>query len=104
MTAGAGTIRKKHRKVFRAGPRVVQKPTNPEEPPLKIAELARMTPAGLQEVAVSLDIEFPDALARQDLLYRILGAHSEKGGRIVARGTLHLLVEGFGFVRSAINS
>lgn len=104
MTAGAGTIRKKHRKVFRAGPRVVQKPTNPEEPPLKIAELARMTPAGLQEVAVSLDIEFPDALARQDLLYRILGAHSEKGGRIVARGTLHMLVEGFGFVRSAINS
>ena len=63
-----------------------------------------MPPAELQEVATRLGIEDADALSRQDLLYRILGAHTGQGGRAVAQGTLHRLVEGFGFLRSPINS
>lgn len=108
LTAGAGTHRRRSRRVFRAGPRVLQKQEpvaeDPDLEPLLMAELVRLTPAQLQGVATDLGIEFADALPRQDLLYRILGAHSERGGKIIARGTLHLLVEGFGFLRSAINS
>ena len=104
LSSGAGTIRRRSRKVFRAGPRVLEKSAAPSGPILKTAELARMPPAELQKVASGLGIEAPDTLPRQDLLYRILGAHAARRGRLVAQGTLHRLVEGFGFLRSPINS
>ncbi len=104
LSSGAGTIRRRSRKVFRAGPRVLEKAPTPSGPVLYTAELARMSPPELQQVAVDLGIESPDALTRQDLLYRVLGAHTSQGGRVVAQGTLHRLVEGFGFLRSPINS
>ncbi len=104
LSSGAGTIRRRSRKVFRAGPRVLEASQTPAGPILNTADLAHMTPVELQEVAAGLDIEAPDALARQDLLYRILGAHTGRGGRLMARGTLHRLVEGFGFLRCPINS
>ena len=104
LSSGAGTIRRRSRKVFRAGPRVLEKAPPAEGPVLYTAELARMTPENLQEIAAGLGIDAPDALTRQDLLYRVLGAHTTKGGRVVAQGTLHRLVEGFGFLRSPINS
>ena len=104
LSSGAGTLRRRSRKVFRAGPRVLEKTPPPSGPVLYTAELARMSPPALQQVAADLGIESPDALTRQDLLYGVLGAHSSQGGRVVARGTLHRLVEGFGFLRSPINS
>ena len=104
LSSGSGTIRRRSRKVFRAGPRVLEKAPPPEGPVLYTAELARMTPEKLQEIAAGLGVESPDALTRQDLLYRLLGAHTNQGGRVVAQGTLHRLVEGFGFLRSPINS
>ncbi len=104
LSSGAGTIRRRSRKVFRAGPRVLEKAAPPSGPTLYTAELARMSPEDLQRVAGDLGIDTPDALTRQDLLYRVLGAHTTQGGRVVAQGTLHRLVEGFGFLRSPINS
>ena len=104
LSSGAGTIRRRSRKVFRAGPRVLEKTPPPSGPVLYTAELARMSPPDLQRVAADLGIDTPDALTRQDLLYRVLGAHTSQGGRVVAQGTLHRLVEGFGFLRSPINS
>ena len=104
LSSGAGTLRRRSRKVFRAGPRVLEKTPPPSGPVLYTAELARMSPPALQQVAADLGIESPDALTRQDLLYGVLGAHSSQGGRVVAQGTLHRLVEGFGFLRSPINS
>ncbi len=104
LSSGAGTIRRRSRKVFRAGPRVLEKTPPPSGPVLYTAELARMSPPDLQQVAADLGVESPDALTRQDLLYGVLGAHTSQGGRVVAQGTLHRLVEGFGFLRSPINS
>ncbi len=102
LNSGAGAARRKPRKV-RSGSSV------PEEAPaagptLHTAELARMPPREMEKVAAGLDIPSPDDLNRQDLLYRILGAHTTAGGRVVAQGTFHQLVEGFGFLRSPINS
>ena len=104
LSSGAGTIRRRSRKVFRAGPRVLEQTPPPSGPVLYTAELARMSPPDLQQVAADLGVESPDALTRQDLLYGVLGAHTSQGGRVVAQGTLHRLVEGFGFLRSPINS
>ena len=102
VTSGAGGIRRRPKRVFRAGPRVPEETTS--APPLYTAELARMAPAELEEVGAGLGIDSPEDLTRQDLLYRILGAHTQAGGRVIAQGTLHRLVEGFGFLRSPINS
>lgn len=104
LSSGAGTIRRRSRKVFRAGPRVLEKTVAPSGPILETAALARMSPAELQKVAAGLEIEAPETLPRQNLLYRVLRAHSARDGRLVAQGTLHRLVEGFGFLRSPINS
>ncbi|MYF13723.1 MAG: hypothetical protein F4228_03370, partial [Acidobacteria bacterium] len=82
LSSGAGTIRRRSRKVFRAGPRVLEKAPAPSGPVLYTAELARMSPPDLQEVAADLGIDTPDALTRQDLLYRVLGAHTSQGGRV----------------------
>ena len=44
LSSGAGTIRRRSRKVFRAGPRVLEKAAPPSGPVLYTAELARMNP------------------------------------------------------------
>ncbi len=103
LSSGAGAIRRKPQKVFRSGPRVVEEGP-PPGPTLHTAELARMSPREMEEVATGLGIPAPDDLTRQDLLYRILGAHATAGGRVIAQGTFHQLAEGFGFLRSPINS
>ena len=108
LSSGAGTIRRRARRIFRAGPRILKK-TGDETaaepiPLLRTPELARMTPRELTALAETLGIETPDALSRQELHYQIVAAHTARGGRIIAQGTLHRLVEGFGFLRSPINS
>ncbi len=103
LSTGAGAIRRKPQKVLRSGPRVLEEGPAPG-PTLHTAELARMSPREMEEAATGLGIPAPDDLTRQDLLYRILGAHTTAGGRVIAQGTFHQLAEGFGFLRSPINS
>ena len=39
-------------------------------------------------------------MAKQDLIYSLLKAQSEKHGSILAEGVLEILTEGYGFLRS----
>jgi transcription termination factor Rho len=59
---------------------------------MKITELARM----VQE----LGIEGVSGLRKQDLIFAILQATSEKRGEVYGEGTLEVLSDGFGFLRS----
>ncbi|MCI0454293.1 MAG: transcription termination factor Rho [Candidatus Dadabacteria bacterium] len=51
-------------------------------------------------MARSLNIEEISRMSKQDLIYAILRAESEKEGVIYAEGVLEILSEGYGFLRS----
>ncbi len=104
MNAGTGRPRWRRRRVFRSGPRVLEKAAPPIPEDLDTAELAGRAPAALCEVARKLDIEAPDALSRAELIHHILSAHASRGGKAFARGAFYKLEEGFGFLRPPIRS
>jgi len=55
----------------------------------------------LLEIASSLDIENPQELKRQDLMFEILKAQTKKGGYILFTGILEMKPEGYSFLRNA---
>ncbi len=104
LRSGPGRPRWRRRKVFRSGPRVLERSAPPAPEDLNTAELATRTLAELSELGEQLDIEAPDAYPRAELIHRILSAHSSRGGKAFARGAFYRLVEGFGFLRPPIRS
>jgi transcription termination factor Rho len=66
-----------------------------------ISELRRKSLADLKVMAEGLRIENTSGLRKQDLIFRIEHALLESDVALRAEGTLELLPEGFGFLRSA---
>jgi transcription termination factor Rho len=60
-----------------------------------------MDPKELLENANALEIEGSATMTRQELIFAILQAQSEKDIYISGQGTLEILPDGFGFLRSA---
>ncbi len=60
-----------------------------------------MKMAELTKLARDMDIQGASALKKQDLMFKILQAQAEKEGLMFGEGTLEILSEGFGFLRSA---
>lgn len=54
----------------------------------------------LLEVAQELKVAGVSGLRKQELIFRILGAQTEKNGLIFGQGVLEILPEGYGFLRS----
>ena len=54
----------------------------------------------LTKIARSLDLPGASGLRKQDLIFKILQAQSEKEGHIFAEGVLEILPDGYGFLRS----
>ncbi|MGH7342554.1 MAG: transcription termination factor Rho, partial [Candidatus Rokuibacteriota bacterium] len=54
----------------------------------------------LMELAESLSVENAAGLRKQDLIFQILTAQTEKQGKIYAEGVLETLPDGFGFLRA----
>ncbi|MDD3854248.1 transcription termination factor Rho [Sulfurimonas sp.] len=54
----------------------------------------------LTAMAVELNIEQPNELKRQDLIFEILKAQTEQGGFILFSGILEIMQDGYGFIRS----
>jgi len=77
-----------------------------EMPPLNrtqkmnIVELQRMNILDLQELAKKLEVVDCTSLRKQELIFSILKHQTERSGLIFAQGTLEVLDEGFGFLRS----
>ena len=67
---------------------------------LNINELTNMTISDLSILAQEFGVEGISRLKRQDLIFAILQAQTEKHGLIFASGVLEILQDGYGFLRS----
>src|SRR3569832_45499 len=67
---------------------------------MNLAEMKEKSIAELNEVAKDLKIEGASNLRKQELIFAILQAQSEKYGTIYGEGVLETLPDGFGFLRS----
>jgi transcription termination factor Rho len=73
---------------------------------LSINELIRLNMVDLRELAVNYNITHEDmvTMKKQEVVFSILKAHTERGGIIYAYGSLEILPDGYGFLRSPQNS
>jgi transcription termination factor Rho len=67
---------------------------------MTIAELKEKNIQELSRIARTLEIPGTSGLRKQDLIFKILQAQSEKEGHIFAEGVLEILPDGYGFLRS----
>ncbi len=67
---------------------------------MHLHDLKRKTPAELVAMAEGLGVEAASTLRKQDLLFSILKATAEEGEEIIGAGTIEVLPDGFGFLRS----
>jgi transcription termination factor Rho len=68
---------------------------------MHLLELKKKTPAELVAMAEELGVEQASTLRKQDLLFGILKALADRGEEIAGSGTIEVLADGFGFLRSA---
>ncbi len=54
----------------------------------------------LVAIATELEIEHPNELKRQDIIFEILKAQTAQGGYILFSGILEIMQDGYGFIRS----
>lgn len=67
---------------------------------MNITDLKDMNLNSLMSIAKELGIPSPSGLKKQELIFEILKAQTEKNGLIFAEGVLEILPEGFGFLRA----
>src|SRR6202000_76667 len=67
---------------------------------MNIYEITEKNTTKLTKIARSLDLPGASGLRKQDLIFKILQAQSEKEGHIFAEGVLETLPDGYGFLRS----
>jgi transcription termination factor Rho len=67
---------------------------------LNIVELKEMSISELAEVAKQLNVTGASGLRKQELIFKILEAQTEKNGLIFGEGVLEILPDGFGFLRA----
>src|SRR6201987_2832282 len=67
---------------------------------MTIAELKEKSITELTKIARTLDLPGASGMRKQDLIFKILQAQSEKEGHIFAEGVLEILPDGYGFLRS----
>src|SRR5574341_1174429 len=67
---------------------------------LNIVELKEMSISELSEVAKQLNVTGASGLRKQEMIFKVLEAQTEKNGLIFAEGVLEILPDGFGFLRA----
>ena len=68
--------------------------------PMDIAELKSKKISELTKIAKEMNISGYTDLRKQDLIFRILEAQTEKDGLTFSKGVLEVLPDGYGFLRS----
>jgi transcription termination factor Rho len=68
---------------------------------MDIAELKKMKISELAQLAQEMDIPSFSGLRKQELIFRILEAQTQKDGNIFSEGVLEILPDGYGFLRSS---
>ena len=74
--------------------------TGTQQAKLDIAALKELKISELQKVARELGVNGISGLKKQDLIFRVLSAQTEREGLIFSSGVLEILPDGFGFLRS----
>lgn len=74
--------------------------TDSPDPNMHIAALQKMSMPELIEVAETEGVEEAAGLKKQDLIFRILKQRVKLDGMMFGEGTLEILPDGFGFLRS----
>ena len=67
---------------------------------MHLKDLKKTVPADLVTMAEELGVEGASTLRKQDLMFAILKAEAENGAQIMGEGTIEVLPDGFGFLRS----
>ncbi len=67
---------------------------------MNLAELKEKPAAELNTIARTLGLAGASGLRKQELIFKILEAQTEKNGLIFAEGVLEILPDGFGFLRA----
>ena len=67
---------------------------------MSLQELKEKSPADLLAFAEQFDIENANTMRKQDMMFAILKASAEEGVEIFGSGTLEVVQDGFGFLRS----
>ncbi|GJM44636.1 MAG: transcription termination factor Rho [Gemmatimonadota bacterium] len=96
------TNEKTARKSTAKAPRVATKAPAEvtSEAKMNLADMKNQTMPELVTVANELQIAGTSGLRKQELIFKILEVQTEKSGLIFAEGTLEILPEGYGFLRS----
>ena len=67
---------------------------------LHLADLKRLSPAVLLEMAEELEIENASSMRKGEMMFSILKERAEEGWEVSGDGVLEVLQDGFGFLRS----
>ena len=107
---GSRFSRRSGGKGFQSYERAAQRSEPPEDiegkPKLFLNDLTKKSMPELRELGAQYGILLDEMapMKKQDLVFLILRAHTEHGGIIFASGSLEILPEGYGFLRSPQNS
>jgi transcription termination factor Rho len=77
-----------------------QEPISEKQETLDIRTLKDLSSSDLTKIANDLGVEGASNLRKQELIFKILQAQTEKSGLIFAEGVLECLPDGFGFLRA----
>ncbi len=91
----------------KGGSRPIKGPKHdPDAPKILINDLSTTTMPQLREMAEDLGLKKEDLvpLKKQEIIFQVLTTHIDKGGVIYAYGSLEILPDGYGFLRSPQNS
>ena len=67
---------------------------------MHLKDLKKLPPAELVSMAEELGVEGASTLRKQDIMFSILKVRAETGAEIMGSGTIEVLNDGFGFLRS----
>ena len=67
---------------------------------MHLKELKKKTPADLVAMSEEMGVEGASTMRKQDLMFSILKIQAENGVEIMGSGTIEVLNDGFGFLRS----
>ena len=67
---------------------------------MNIKDLKKLKINELNKIAKELNVEGASGMRKQELIFAILQAQTEKNGLIFGEGVLEILPDGFGFLRA----
>src|SRR5215204_493249 len=86
--------------IDRSRDKMSEREDNLEKDFLDIADLKEMNISKLTQIAKDLDVPGATGLRKQELIFKVLAAQTEKSGLIFSEGVLETLPDGFGFLRA----